>query len=248
MAGPRDSHDSPRMDTDDTLTVREAPRAPTRQEGPDSLSSHIRAAIDHMSAQGPEAESNYRAVVRALAAEPRAVEALAATYRATPEDQYIERWARVNLLSDLRDNNALSVLDHILSTPIPPEKSPDMITYSTVGEEVMIRTTAIEGISRVAESGNRQALELLLKHTQHDNFSVRRAAIQGYLAAAGPDAREELRKRLPERDHFILDIRRADVQDVPQPSIERTPEGKDERDRVPPLPPAGITVRPKIEE
>ena len=120
-----------------------------------------------------------------------------------------------------------------------------MVTYSTVGEEVMIRTTAIEGITHLAGGGDRQALDLLRKHTHHDTFSVRRAAIQGYLEAAGPDAREELRRMLPERDHFILDIRRADVQEVPQPSVEPTTE---DRDQVPPLPSARGTLRPRIEE
>jgi hypothetical protein len=197
-----------------------------------------------MSASGPDAELNYRTTLRALRSDTRAaVAAVADMYRATPEDQYNDRWTQVYLLADLREGPALSVFDDILSTPIPPEKAPGMVTYSTVGEEAMIRTTAIEGITRIAARGDREALELLRKHMQHENFSVRRAAIQGYLEASGEGARDELRRVLPERDQFILDIRRAGVQDVPQPSVVERPS--DEEDQVPLV---ERPVPPRIEE
>jgi hypothetical protein len=161
-------------------------------------------------------------------------------YRTTPEDQYMDRWAQVHLLADLRNGAARPALDGILSTPIPPEKAPGPVTYSTVGEETIIRTTAIEGLTRLAaQEDDREALELLRKHMGHENFSVRSAAIQGYLEAAGEGARDELRRELPERDHFILDIRRVGVQEVPQPSVVERPS--EEVDEVPaaeePLPP-----------
>jgi hypothetical protein len=197
-----------------------------------------------MMGSGPDAELNYRAGLQALARDARAaVGAVRDMYRATPEDRYVDRWTQVHLLADLRNKAALSDFDNILSTPIPPEKAPDMITYSTVGEETMIRTTAIEGITRIGAEGDRDALELLRKHMRHENFSVRRAAIQGYLEAAGEDARDELRRGLPERDRFILDIRRASVQEVPQPSVVERPS--DEPDRVPP---AQMPLPPKREE
>ena len=120
------------------------------------------------------------------------------------------------------------------------------VLHSTVGEEAMIRTTAIEGIVRLALSGDRQAVELLSKHTGHQNLSVRRAAVQGYIEAVGPDARDELLSRLPESDRFLVDIRRANVQDVPQPTVER---GVEESERLsPPAPPSRSRTRPRIEE
>jgi HEAT repeat protein len=231
------------MDTDDQLSLREGPRA-AAQGDPDSPGTRVRAAINQMSAAGPDAELNYRTTLRALRSDGRAaVEAVREMYRATPEDQYMDRWTQVQLLADLRNNAALSALDDILSTPIPPEKAPGMITYSTVGEEAMIRTSAIEGITRIGAQGDRGALELLRKHMRHENFSVRRAAIQGYIEAAGEGAREELRRELPERDQFILDIRRAEVQDVPQPSVVERPSDKPDR-----APPARMPLPPKIEE
>ena len=241
----RDRNDAPRMDTDDSLTTREGQRTSNVRHRPGDLDSRVRATIARMSAQGPDAEWEYQAALRALAGEPDVAAVVASFYRATPEDQYIERWSHVHLLSDLRDRSALAVLEAIVSAPIPAEKAPDMVTYSTVGEEVMIRTTAIEGITRLAVEGDREALELLLRFAQHETFSVRRAAIQGYVEAAGPNARDELRDRLAEEDRFILDIRRADVQDVPQPSVGQT---VDDGDRVPPLPPSQGALRPRIEE
>jgi hypothetical protein len=232
MPKQRGSSDAPWMDSDDDLSVQEVARDTTAQTDPESLTVRVQTAINQMSASGPNAEEEYQLMLRALVREPeQAAAAIAGMYRETPEDQYIARWAQVQLLSDLRDDATLSAFDDILSTPIPPEKAPLMITYSTVGEEVMIRTTAIDGITRLAARGDRRAIDVLRKHTQHEALSVRRAAIQGYLQVAGPDAREELRKMLPERDHFLLDIRRVDVRDVPQPQIERPSE---EQDQVPP--------------
>jgi hypothetical protein len=234
MPGRRESPDTPRVATDDQLTLREGQRASAAQQGdPDSPRARVRKAINEMSGSGPDAELNYRVTLRELASDARAaVAAVRDMYRATPEDQYMDRWTQVHLLADLRNGATLSVFDEILSTPIPPEKAPGMTIYSTVGEEVMIRTTAIEGATRLAARGDREALELLRTHMEHETFSVRRAAIQGYVEAAGESAREELRRVLPERDHFILDIRRAQVQDVPQPSVVERPS--DEEDQVPP--------------
>ena len=240
----RGSPDTPRMAPDDELTLREPQRAPAAQAAPDSPRARARTAINQMMGSGPDAELNYRAALQALARDARAaVGAVRDMYRETPEDQYVDRWTQVHLLADLRNGATRPAFDEILSTPIPPEKAPGMITYSTVGEETMIRTTAIEGLTRLATQDDREALELLRKHMRHENLSVRSAAIQGYLEAAGEGARDELRRELPERDHFILDIRRPGVQEVPQPSVVERPS--EEVDQVPP---AEMPLPPKAEE
>lgn len=244
MTQRRESSDAPRIDTDDELTVREDSNLSEQQRQTEGVGSRIRAAISQMSVSEPDAERDYQETLRELAEEaPAAAQAVADIYEATPEDQYMYRWTQIQLLADLRNDAVLSVLDDVLSTPIPPEKAPDMVTYSTVGEEAMIRTTAIEGVTRIASEGSRQALELLRKHSGHENFSVRRAAIQGYLEAGGEEARDALRSELPERDQFILDIRRVGVQEVPQPGVERTSDEKSDQ-----VPPARMTLPPRTEE
>ena len=233
---------SPRLDTDDNLNIENAATPSGAPADPGSPEALARNAISLMAASGPDAELNYQAALRMLARKPdAAVAAVAEMYRATSEDQYITRWAQVQLLSDLREKAALDFFEKILAEPIPPEKAPDMITYSTVGEEVMIRTTAIEGITRLAATGDRQALQLLRKYAQHEVFSIKRAAVQGYLETAGPDARDQLRKTLRAQDHTILDIRRRDVHEVPQPRIERPSTKRDE-------PPPARLVPPAVDE
>jgi hypothetical protein len=108
-------------------------------------------------------------------------------------------------------------LNEIISTAIPPERSEDPHSFTTVGEEVMIRTTAVEALARLSAAGNQEALDSLLEHSGHANFSVKRASILAYLDHAGDKSRDQLVARLPRSDHFILDIKRADIREVPQP-------------------------------
>jgi HEAT repeat protein len=232
MADKKSPSDGPQLDADDNLILEMADSKPEPEDEPDSARSRVRAAISQMSASGDDAEARYQATLNELKSDPKAaVAAMYEIYKLTSEDQYVDRWSQIHLLSELRESAALPVFNAILSTPIPPEKMPGMVTHSTVGEEVMIRTTAIEGIVGLARQGDQEAAAMLRKHVQHDSFSVRRAAIQGYLEVGGAGAREELSKLLPEKDHFILDIRRANVGDVPQPRVEAISE---ERDQAPP--------------
>lgn len=137
-------------------------------------------------------------------------------YKNLPKNQYLDRWSLVQLLVELKDPSALPTLDEILSSQIPSEESKDPHSFSTVREEIIIRTTAVEALISLAVDRNAQALELLLKHVKHENISVKRASIQGYLACGGAEARDTLLRILPKKDHFILNIQRKDVREVPQ--------------------------------
>lgn len=213
------SSDTPTRVPDDQLTLNEAVEA--RSAKPDTPEGHVATALTLMSTSGPAAEASYRASLEALAGSAAAVvEAVSARYADAPEEEYVDRWALVQLLTDLRKPEALSGLEQILSMPVPPERTPGMVIHSSVSEEVVIRTTAIEGIVRLAVEGNEGALGALRKPMQSEFLSIRRAAIQGFLEAAGEDARERLRSELPERDHFLIDLRREDVRSVPQAQPE----------------------------
>lgn len=185
------------------------------------LNEQIVEAVNRMGGAGDDAEANYQAVLDALrqnAAE--VVSIVTSEYRDLLENQYLDRWSLIQLLTELRHPASLAVLDEILSSRIPPERSNDPHSFTTFGEEVIIRTTAVEALTQISADENREALELLLRHTRHENFSVKRACIQGYLAHGGENARETLLEVLPESDHFILNIRREDVRNVPQPRGE----------------------------
>jgi HEAT repeat protein len=210
--------DTPKSDRDNSLKVEVKPHPFGFKKSPDNpLNERIVEAINMMGGVGNDAEANYQAALDALRKQSsKVVPIVAAEYADLPKDQYLDRWSLIQLLAELKAASSLPILDGILSSRIPPEQSKNPHSFTTVGEEITIRTTAVEAVTRIAADKNKQALEILLKHAQHKNFSVQRASIQGYLTYGGKDAREVLVKVLPKKDQFILDIRRVDIREVPQ--------------------------------
>ncbi len=210
--------DTPKVDRDDSLKVEVKQHPFGFKETPDDpLNERIVDAVNMMGAIGSDAEANYQAALDTLRNQSeKVISIVAAEYRNLPKNQYLDRWALVQLLAELKEPSSLSILDEVLVRRIPPEQSKAPHSFTTVGEEVLIRTTAVEAITRIAADGNKEALQLLLKHARHKNFSVKRACIQGYLAHGGKNARKVLVEVLPKKDHRILDIRRLDVHEVPQ--------------------------------
>lgn len=210
--------DTPRLTVDDRLEVQTMAHSFHFERSVDAeLAARIVEAINRMGGAGPAAERCYQQSLDALARRGKeVVAALAEEAERLAEDRYLDRWALVQLMAELKHEAALDPLDRLLASRLPEERSNDPHSFTSVGEEVMIRTTAVEALTRIAAEGHPRAAELLLRHSGHENFSVKRAAIQGYLAHGGEKAEEVLRKTLPERDHFILGIRRVDVRQVPQ--------------------------------
>lgn len=210
--------DTPKIERDDSLKIEVKLHPFSFKEDSDNpLNERIVEALNMMGGVGEEAETKYQAALNDLRKQSAKVSRIvAAEYKNLPDDQYLDRWSLVQLLAELKDSSSLEVLDDLLSSRIPAERSKDPHSFSTVGEEIMIRTTAVEALTRIADNKNEKALEILLKHTQHKNFSVKRAAIQGYLAHGGKDASNTLAKALPKNDQYILNIRRMDVREAPQ--------------------------------
>ena len=209
----------PRARRGDNLSIEKVPNPFGSQETP--ILREIVEAVNRMGGIGEDAEDRYQHALKSLRGHINDVLLeVAALYRKLPARRYLDRWSLVQLLTSLEERESLAFLDEILSSAIPPEESINPPTYSTVGQEVILRTTAIEAVERLAGKGDAKALEVLLKHTQHQNFSVKRAAVQGYLAQGGKNARHELLKTLPKKDHHILEIQRADVREVPQAKVQ----------------------------
>jgi len=208
---------------DDSSDVRFKPHPFEFRGSPGNpLNERIVEAINRMGGLGDNAEAEYQASLETLrSVAEEAVPIIVSEYKNLPEVQYLDRWSLIQLLAELKHPSSLSGFDEILSSPIPPERSKSPHTFSTRGEEIILRTTAVEAITRIAAEDNREAVDLLLKHTRHENFSVKQAAIQGYLSLGGENARKALLEMLPESDHYILDIRRMDVGKVPQPEVEK---------------------------
>jgi len=186
------------------------------------LKERIIETINQMGDFGDNAEGVYQESLKRLQTDAeKVVSIIGEEYETLPESQYNNRWSLIQLLAELKHPTSLSILDKILSNPIPPEKSKTPQYFSTRGEEIIIRTTAIEAIVRIAAKRKSEVADLLLKHMQHKNFSVKRAAIQGYLSLGIENARKILLDKLHKNDHYILEIQRMDVNKIPQAHGEK---------------------------
>jgi hypothetical protein len=231
----RRAADTPQLLGGDALTIERVPHLFQfeRSVAPE-LANRLVDAINLMGGVGEAAEACYQRALDALARQARdAVKALAEEYHRLPASQYLDRWALVQLMVELRHESSLEFVDRLLAGGLPDERSADPEHASTVAEEIMIRTTAVDVLAQMAADGSGAARDLLLRHATHENFSVKRAAVQGYLAQGGEGARERLLDRLPQRDHFILDIQRVSVQQVPQATGGLHVVCRDQQDALP---------------
>lgn len=204
----------PKAEADDALEIAVTPAL--RFDGVDpSLAGRIREAINAMGAVGDDAEAIYQAALERLRPDSApVVAAIRAEFAALPVERHLDRWSLFQLLAELRDPSALPVLDDQLSKDLPPERSKNPHRRSTLRQETINLTTAIEAIARIAADGVAEAPPLLLKHATHPSLSVRRAAAQGFLEHGGEAARRTLIETLPQSDHPLLDIRRNDVREI----------------------------------
>lgn len=235
------SSDTPFLGGPDTLEAKvvEHPFS-FRDSDDEELNALIVEAVNRMGGVGEHAEERYQRALEPLRERAgEAVDVLFAEYQALPEDSYVDRWSLVHLLSELREPSATQPLNRIITTRIPGEKAKEAHDISTVTEEVMIRTTAVEGLVRLSADGVEDARKVLLRHAKHQRLSIRRACVQG-LMETGEDAdRRELRALLKERgDEGLLRIKRIDVRDAPQPMGGRFVVSPDVK-REPPSPDLG---------
>jgi hypothetical protein len=107
-----------------------------------------------------------------------------------------------------------------------------------VGNETVLRTTAIEGLGHLAKEGNKDALQALFQVLREPSISLRRAAIQAILGVRkSAEQVEKIKACLPPEHHFLLELKRVKVQEVPQ---VRNPEqflSEEARERSPAKPP-----------
>lgn len=185
------------------------------------LGSAFTDAVHAMGAVGPDVEDNYQRALRVLREyPPDEITTFARRgWQSLPEEAYLDRWGLVQLLTDLRLSDAAGVLAAVVATPVPPERSPGADhRHSTVGEEVVIRTTAVEGLARLAAEGDPRAVEALVRHLDDDQRGVRAACVTALRGLPG-GAPVDLTELVREDDRDLLTARRPDVREVPQ--VER---------------------------
>jgi hypothetical protein len=225
-------------EADNTLQIKIISHPYKFQADPNNpLNEQIVTAINRMGGTGSNAEENYqKSITQLLPNVENVVKIITKEYWDLAEEQYLDRWALVQLLIELKNSASLQFFDELLQSKIPPERFKDPSFNSSVGEEVMIRTTAVEGLVRMGKEQNSDAIGLLLKYIRHENYSVKRSCIQGYQECGGRNAKEELLKLLGEKDKLILSIKREDVRNIPQPKVERSKPKTNKNDK-PGMPP-----------
>ena len=170
-----------------------------------------------MNAVGEDAEDSYRRALADLRKRADlAVVEIARAHSGCERHDYPKRWAHVHAAAELRHPAALPFLLDLALTPIPPEEAPDPHSYSTVAEETILRTTAVEGIGYLAKE-RREAIEALFECLKPPSVSIRRAAVQSLLKTShGRRFRSRIANALPEDHRYLLALKALDVRDVPQ--------------------------------
>ena len=86
---------------------------------------------------------------------------------------------------------------------------------STVGEETILRTTAVDGVGELArERQNRDAVEALWEFLKQPSLSVRRAAMpESLYGSVGNNkrVRDRIGSLLPDEQRFLLDLKPVEV-------------------------------------
>jgi hypothetical protein len=199
--------------TDDLLN---AGGEPVWSIGDSPSAIKVKNFLSTMNAVGPEAEVNYAAAVREMKKDPAAiVAAISEAIGACGRHQYSLRWAMIYAATQLRHPAAIPLLRDLVLTPIPPEESKQPHSFSTVGEETILRTTAIEGLSYLAAKGNNKAIDSLFDFLSIPSISIRRASVQAILVA-NSGLKNKVAKCLPSKFHYLLNVAPKKVQQVPQ--------------------------------
>ena len=226
MRNGKSSTPPPRARLQDNLKIERIRHAFGNRD--DAITSQIVEVLNRMGGVGSDAEVRYQEGLDSLRRGGAGVLShIGELYRGLSPHAYLHRWSLVQLTSDLRDAQALPLLTEILAAPIPEELSKRSAEYSTVADETIIRTTAVEALARLASGGNADATHVLFRQIHHASYSVRRAAVQAILEAGDSGAREQLRKAMPASDHHLLDLRRVRVEEVPQPHVDSRGQKRD---------------------
>lgn len=214
MEGSRQQDETPLMD--DSLKQKEIRSNPINKSPAGKL---LRNFIGTMNMYGEDAQEAYEEALKAIRKQAEEVIfEIAQAYGHCHQDDYPFRWALVHAAAELQHSAALSFLANLVKTPIPPERSKDPHSFSTVAEETILRTTAVEGVENLLKKkGNEEIVELLFEFLKQPSLSIRRATVQAILTVdEGKKKRKLIAGMLPEDQHFLLDIKRTKVEDVPQ--------------------------------
>ena len=215
-----------RADTDgDSVWVRDQRSIPD-VTGDERLYRRLLDAVAVMTSGGVHADESYQRTLREIRDDTEFIEILLRTADSLPEEAYEERWALTQLAVDLQHPRTAEYLAGLVRRPVPPERAEDPgHGQSTVTEEVILRTTAIEGLARLARDGTDATqgqvgslLESLLETLDSTPYlSLRRAAWFALVDSGDEDAIGRARDALARRgEEWVTTMRRIPVEEAPQ--------------------------------
>ena len=214
-----DQRDAPTGAGDDS--VEEGALRSVFPDGPAGVL--LRTFVEAANSEGEDAQAVYEEALQALRQAPeRIAVGIARALGSCPDEDNGLKWTLVHAAAELRDAAALPLLGELVTTPIPPEVSSDPHSYSSVEDETVLRTTAVDGVAELAARGDEQAEEMLFEFLDVPSISIRRAAVQGLLRSPrGEELRDRIAEYLPRDQRFLLELKATRVEDVEQISDPR---------------------------
>lgn len=212
------------MDGDSVLVHDE--RSIPDVTGDERLYRRLLDAVAVMTSGGVHADESYQRTLREIRGDTEFIEILLRTAESLPEEAYEERWALTQLAVDLQHPRTVEYLVGLVRRPVPPEQAEDAgHGLSTVTEEVILRTTAIEGLARLTREGTDATasqvdslLGTLLETLDGSPYlPLRRAAWFALVDSGNQDAVSRARESLGRRgEEWLTTVRRIPVEEAPQ--------------------------------
>lgn len=197
-------------------------------------------AIRLMHAPGEEGTREYGHVIRLLRKDIReTLDAAAHALEAAAADPML-RWSVLYVLNDVEDARCLELLRAQATRRVQERIREPGVCEQPADFEELVAVMAIDGLGRLAEDGNKEAVEALLGVVrEQDRRSLRQPAVATLLRAQ-PDLRRRIEELLPDEDAHVLDLREATEADFMIEVTEEDLARKETRRREtrPKVPPA----------
>ena len=211
-------------------------RRPSIAYGGLTHAGRLQAALQAMYASGQDTQDAYNEAVENLKRDPEdMLVAIAAAYGRSLAGDYAQRQALVHAAAVIGHPATLPFLGSVALSEIPAETAGDSHGFSTVAEETIIRTTAADAIAKFAHTGDKRAIDLLVRCVESPSFSLRRAAVFGLMnSRKGKALRPRLKALVPKEQHFIFDLKKTAVRQAlqvkdPTRHLAKDHKGYDER-------------------
>ncbi|MBI3681116.1 MAG: hypothetical protein HY235_12055 [Acidobacteria bacterium] len=188
-----------------------------REVAPPAFEPRLAAFLKAFHSATSETDADYAAALAALQQDPeRMIAAIADGTRQCAPGDYALRRALLYAASSLGHPAALPLLADAASRRFKEIPSPDFHEQTLLTQEMMLRTTAVEGIEQLARAGHEGALDSLLTLSDSPVLSVR---VLSFTALRAADSSGQIfsraAARLKQEDRFLLHYRRVPIEEVP---------------------------------